>query len=629
MSTQFAVLASGSRGNSTLVRGAGPGLLIDAGHRAAGAGETAGERRRGLVDVAAVVLTHTHGDHIDSGTFAELARRGSAFHCHEGHRAGTGRRPRLPADGGGRPGLLLRGDRPFLTATGVRLEPITLRHDGGPTFGFRIEASAGRRGRPVSIGYLADTGSWSERMADVLADVDVLGVEFNHDVAMQKNVRPAVGPDPAQPGRPRASLQPAGRRSWSRRSSSDRDAGPCNTWSSCTSASSATSRRLAIEAARSAVRAAGRRVVVHAAQQDARPIPTSGSGRDAGAGRAVASRREAPASLDRPASNVGGPGPRRPVRRSRSGRRPGGRTLTVAHYFASDVHLRDDHPERDDRFRSWVGGLTAADSLVIVGDLCDFWMGARVPERRLASCPSLRALAEFRRRGGSLAIMAGQPRPVALPVLRASPRRRDPRGARRSGRVRAAGPDGPRPSPGRPAALEGRRWRATPSSALRLAARTDRPAARPGPHLEERAGTARRRGTPPARVPGLMRPPAATPPTSSSSAMCTARSTRPARPATDRPRRMAAPLELPEDRRGRGELHVFPATSVREKPIPAAVETIVSPASGECSDDVTTLAGPTLMKFDHHLHTARHSPDSSSTPWTWSSAPARSAWTAW
>jgi UDP-2,3-diacylglucosamine hydrolase len=81
--------------------------------------------------------------------------------------------------------------------------------------------------------------------------------------------------------------------------------------------------------------------------------------------------------------------------------------LTVAYYFASDVHLRDDHPERDDRFRSWVGGLVPTDSLVIVGDLCDFWMGARVAERRLAAHPSLRALAEFRRQGGSLAIMAG------------------------------------------------------------------------------------------------------------------------------------------------------------------------------------------------------------------------------
>ena len=39
----------------------------------------------------------------------------------------------------------------------------------------------------MSIGYLADTGSWSESMAESLADVDVLGVEFNHDVAMQKS----------------------------------------------------------------------------------------------------------------------------------------------------------------------------------------------------------------------------------------------------------------------------------------------------------------------------------------------------------------------------------------------------------------------------------------------------------
>lgn len=79
----------------------------------------------------------------------------------------------------------------------------------------------------------------------------------------------------------------------------------------------------------------------------------------------------------------------------------------MAHYFASDVHLRDDHPDRDERFRRLVEGLTPADSLVIGGDLCDFWMGARKPVRRLAEYPSLRALAEFRRAGGSLAILPG------------------------------------------------------------------------------------------------------------------------------------------------------------------------------------------------------------------------------
>jgi UDP-2,3-diacylglucosamine hydrolase len=81
--------------------------------------------------------------------------------------------------------------------------------------------------------------------------------------------------------------------------------------------------------------------------------------------------------------------------------------LTVAHYFASDVHLRDDRPERDARFLTWLGGLGPSDSLWIVGDLCDFWMGSRESRRRLADYPSLRLLAEFRRRGGSLAVMAG------------------------------------------------------------------------------------------------------------------------------------------------------------------------------------------------------------------------------
>jgi UDP-2,3-diacylglucosamine hydrolase len=81
--------------------------------------------------------------------------------------------------------------------------------------------------------------------------------------------------------------------------------------------------------------------------------------------------------------------------------------LTVAHYFASDVHLRGDRPDRDRRFRAWLARCTTADDLVIVGDLCDFWMGARFSEDRLAAYPSLADLAAFRRRGGSLAIMPG------------------------------------------------------------------------------------------------------------------------------------------------------------------------------------------------------------------------------
>jgi UDP-2,3-diacylglucosamine hydrolase len=81
--------------------------------------------------------------------------------------------------------------------------------------------------------------------------------------------------------------------------------------------------------------------------------------------------------------------------------------VTVAHYFASDVHLRFDHPERDRRFTAFLSRLNRDDGLWIVGDLCDFSMGARHSAAELLRCESLQTLARFRRDGGQLAIMAG------------------------------------------------------------------------------------------------------------------------------------------------------------------------------------------------------------------------------
>jgi len=81
--------------------------------------------------------------------------------------------------------------------------------------------------------------------------------------------------------------------------------------------------------------------------------------------------------------------------------------MTAATYFVSDVHLRADEPDRDRRFLAFIQKLTPADSLIIAGDLCDFWMGSRTRKQDLDQYPSLRALAQFSRNGGALAIMAG------------------------------------------------------------------------------------------------------------------------------------------------------------------------------------------------------------------------------
>jgi UDP-2,3-diacylglucosamine hydrolase len=79
----------------------------------------------------------------------------------------------------------------------------------------------------------------------------------------------------------------------------------------------------------------------------------------------------------------------------------------VADYILSDVHLRYDRPERGERLARVIRQMDASDRLVIVGDLCDFWLASRQRHLDPLSCPGLRALADLRDRGGSITILAG------------------------------------------------------------------------------------------------------------------------------------------------------------------------------------------------------------------------------
>ncbi len=76
-------------------------------------------------------------------------------------------------------------------------------------------------------------------------------------------------------------------------------------------------------------------------------------------------------------------------------------------YFASDVHLRLDRPDRGRRFARFVDALAPHDPLTIVGDLCDFWFAARQRHLDPNVCDGMRALAAYRARGGELTILLG------------------------------------------------------------------------------------------------------------------------------------------------------------------------------------------------------------------------------
>ncbi|WP_169981256.1 MBL fold metallo-hydrolase [Tautonia rosea] len=184
MALEFTVLASGSKGNASLLQLDGSCFLVDA-----GLGPSALANRLEIVGagwdrICGAIITHTHCDHSHDATLRRMARSRIPVFCHPGHWEEAGHRPgfRELFELG-----LLRffDDRPLLVAPGLWVESFELKHSG-PTFGFRFEGRVGRRGRPSTLGYLTDTGSWDHRTVEALADVDLLGIEFNHDVEMER-----------------------------------------------------------------------------------------------------------------------------------------------------------------------------------------------------------------------------------------------------------------------------------------------------------------------------------------------------------------------------------------------------------------------------------------------------------
>ncbi len=185
MAFDYTVLGSGSKGNASMITIGGAGVLIDPGFGPRNLRDRLAQVGASWEMVRGAVLTHTHSDHVADATLRWMARTRIILYCHEGHLPQLERRSGFQALTQAR---LVRtfDDRPFLPAPGLWAEAFSLKHSG-PTFGFRFDGRTRRRGRSAALGYLTDTGSWSEQVADALTDVDLLGIEFNHDVELERN----------------------------------------------------------------------------------------------------------------------------------------------------------------------------------------------------------------------------------------------------------------------------------------------------------------------------------------------------------------------------------------------------------------------------------------------------------
>jgi phosphoribosyl 1,2-cyclic phosphodiesterase len=187
MPARFCVLASGSAGNCTFLQSDGFGLLIDIGIGPRLLGARLSAVGASWQQVNAVLLTHTHTDHWKDLTLCQLRRLKIPLYCSPAHHDSLSRVDgyfdSLREAGLVRP--LEPGKRLELSAD-LSCKTVTVPHDAEPTFAFRIDGGRGLFGPQWSVGYAADLGEARSDLIGAFADVNVLAIEFNHCVHMEK-----------------------------------------------------------------------------------------------------------------------------------------------------------------------------------------------------------------------------------------------------------------------------------------------------------------------------------------------------------------------------------------------------------------------------------------------------------
>ena len=178
MAVSVSVLASGSRGNSTVVQSSSTRILVDAGlscRETFRRMKAAGDDPHSL---SAIVITHEHSDHIHG--LAVLSRKlnipvymTSATH-HAWARAvrdATGELPEIP-----KLELFFSGRR--FHVGDIDVTPFTIPHDAADPVGFTFRLEGAKVSVATDLGYLP------ANVRDHLRGSDVLVMESNHDVEM-------------------------------------------------------------------------------------------------------------------------------------------------------------------------------------------------------------------------------------------------------------------------------------------------------------------------------------------------------------------------------------------------------------------------------------------------------------
>ncbi|MFZ1131294.1 MAG: MBL fold metallo-hydrolase [Terriglobales bacterium] len=182
MGVTVSVLASGSRGNCSLVATSTTRILVDAGL----SGRETFKRLRAVgqrtEEISAILITHEHSDHVAGLQRLATKLKVPVFITAPTHQAWSRAvRDSNPENGKGVPELPkaehFSAGRGFCVGD-IEVMPFTIPHDAADPVGFTFRAEG------VKIGFATDLGYMPASVRNHLRGCSVLVMESNHDVEM-------------------------------------------------------------------------------------------------------------------------------------------------------------------------------------------------------------------------------------------------------------------------------------------------------------------------------------------------------------------------------------------------------------------------------------------------------------
>lgn len=161
---EYALLASGSKGNCFLLKDEGTTIQIDCGTTQKYLKECFNKLNHDVQDTDALFITHDHSDHISQiKMFKDL----TVYSPVEIEQVDT---------------MKVTPNQPIFV-NNLKVTPIALSHDALNTVGYVIEDGIEK------LVYVTDTGYLNQKYYPLLRDADYIVMESNHDISMLMQTR--------------------------------------------------------------------------------------------------------------------------------------------------------------------------------------------------------------------------------------------------------------------------------------------------------------------------------------------------------------------------------------------------------------------------------------------------------